>query len=340
MRIKPDLLESDLNRTLRAVYLLSGDEPLQLIEAADVIRRIAHEKGYTEREVFHVDKSFDWEVLLQAANSMSLFSEKKILDLRFSSVKLGDAGRKALSEYCERISPDNIMLLSMPKLDKRSQGLKWFKTLDQIGAIVQVWPVEGNQLIHWIVRRMQSRGLTVARDVAGLLAEKVEGNLLAAAQEIEKLSLNSPATISAADILEAAGDDAKYDVFKLIDAVLAGKYKRVTKILRGLELDGTAPSVVLWAFTREIRAMVAISHDVRQGIPLNTVFSKHRVWDNRAALVKSGLVRHKASQWLDLLNRAIKVDQMIKGLHDGNVWDELQSLGFSMSGKELLGNRA
>jgi len=339
MRIKPDFLSNDLKKSLHPVYLLTGDEPLQVIESADDIRAVARQQGFSERQVFHVDQSFDWGQLLQEANSMSLFAEKKILELRFTSTKLGDAGSKALSEYCDRLSPDNILLISMPKLDKRSQNLKWFKALDKVGVVIQVWPIEGGNLPQWIVRRMKSRGLTVGRDAAIALAEKVEGNLLAAAQEIEKLSLKAPSMISVDDILESASDDAKYDVYKLVDAAIAGKYKRVATILNGLKAGGEAPSLVLWAFTREIRAMIAMSYEVKQGTSLGQVFKNHRIWDNRASLIKAGLMRFKPDQWLALLSQSIKVDQVIKGIRNGNVWDELLDLGFSMSGKTLLGSK-
>lgn len=339
MRIKPENLSNELKKALQPVYLLTGDEPLQLIESADMLRRVARKQGFTERQVFHVEQGFDWGLLLQEANSMSLFAEKKVLELRFTSPKPGDAGSKAICEYCQRISPDNLLIVSMPKLDKRSQSAKWFKALENNGVVIQSWPIEGGQLSQWIVRRMQSRELTADRDAVSLLTEKVEGNLLAAAQEIEKLSLKAPAKITAEDILESSSDDAKYDVYKLVDAAIAGNYKRFAKILTGLKAGGEAPSLVLWAFTREIRSMVTMSHDVRQGVSLGQVLSKHHVWDNRAAVVKAGLTRFKVDQWLGLLGRAIRVDQVIKGLHNGDVWDELLDLGFSISGKEILGTR-
>ena len=339
MRIKPDFLNNDLKKTLRPVYLLTGDEPLQVIESADIIRAIARKQGFTERQVFHVDQSFDWGLLLQEANSMSLFAEKKILELRFTSPKVGAIGSKALMEYCERISPDNILIISMPKVDKQSQNAKWFKTLDNVGVIIQIWPIEGSQLSQWIVRRMQSRGLSVDQNAMSVLMDKVEGNLLAAAQEIEKLSLKSPATISVDDILESAGDDAKYDVYKLVDAAIAGKYKRVAKITNGLKAGGEAPTFVLWALTREIRSMVTMSYEVANGAAVGSVFKKYRVWDNRAALVKAGLMRFKPDQWLLMLGQSVSVDQVIKGMRKGNVWDELLDLGLSISGKNLTGNK-
>jgi len=336
MRLKPDSLSNDLKKNLRSTYLLTGDEPLQLIECADVIRAVARKQGFTERQVFHVEQGFDWGELLQEANSMSLFAEKKILELRFTSAKVGDVGSKAINEYCGRISPDNILIISMPKLDKRSQSAKWFKALDNSGGIIQTWPIEGGQLVQWIVRRMQSRGLTAGQDVASVLAGKVEGNLLAAAQEVEKLSLKAPATVNVEDVLETAGEDAKYDVYKLVDAAIAGKYKRVTKITSGLQAGGEPPTLVLWAFAREIRSMVAMSYEVAQGVSVGAVLKNNRVWDSRAALIKPGLMRFKPDQWMALLSQSIKVDQVIKGMRTGNVWDELLDLGLAMSGKTLL----
>lgn len=337
MKIRPDFLKSDLKKALRSVYLLTGDEPLQVIESGDDIRSVARKQGFTERQVFHVEQSFDWGQLLQEANSMSLFAEKKILELRFTSPKVGAVGSKTLLEYCDRISPDNILMISMPKVDKQSQNAKWFKALDKVGAIIQTWPIEGNNLSQWIVRRMQSRGLTIEQDAIRVLIDKVEGNLLAAAQEIEKLSLKAPATICVNDILESAGDDAKYDVYKLLDAAIAGKYKRVAKIVNGLKAGGEPPTFVLWAFTREIRQMVAMSFELAQGASIGLVFKNHRIWDSRASLVKPGLMRFKPDEWLAILSQSIKVDQVIKGMRKGNVWDELLDLGLSISGKSMSG---
>ena len=340
MRLKPDSINNDLKKALRPVYLLTGDEPLQVIESADVIRASARKQGFTERQVFHVDQSFDWGQLLQEANSMSLFAEKKILELRFTSPKVGAIGSKVLIEYCERLSPDNILIISMPKVDKPSQNAKWFKALDNVGAIIQTWSIDGAQLSQWIIRRMEGRGLSVEQNAVTILMDKVEGNLLAAAQEIEKLSLKSPATISVDDILESAGDDAKYDVYKLVDAAIAGKYKRVAKITNGLKAGGEPPTFVLWAFTREIRSMIAMSYELNQGSAIGFVFKKHRIWDNRSTLIKAGLMRFKPDQWLSLLDQTIMIDQVIKGMRMGNVWDELLDLGLTMSGKKLLGSNS
>jgi len=340
MRLKPETLIHDLKKKLRAVYLLSGDEPLQLMETADSIRSVARVAGFTERQVFHVDRSFDWGQLLLEANSLSLFAEKKILELRLTSAKPGDIGSKTLAEYCQRLSDDNILIISMPKIDKRSQSTKWFKALDQAGAVIQVWPVESSQLPRWIHQRMQSKGLSVSKDAAALLAEKVEGNLLAAAQEVEKLSLKAPATINIEDILAEASDEAKYDVFKLVDAAISGKHERVAKILFGLKASGEVPSMVLWALTREVRTLISISYEIEKGAPISQAFRNNQIWDSRASVVQMAIKRYTHKQWLALLSQAIKVDHTIKGMQKGNVWDELLDLGFSISGSNILNKHA
>lgn len=336
MRIKTDFLENDLKKGLKPIYLITGDEPLQQMEACDVIRQAARKQGFTEREVFHVERGFDWGELFLSANSMSLFAEKKILELRFNSAKPGDVGSKALCEYCQNMNPDNILLISMPKVDPAGQRSKWFKQLDQSGAIIQIWPIEINQLPGWIANRMQSQNLTPSREAVMLLAEKVEGNMLAAAQEVDKLAINAPANIGVEDIIAAVEDAAKFDVFKLVDAILMAKMKRTARIMQGLKATGEEPVYVLWALTREIRNMTSMAYAKQQGEAIGLVFKKHGVWDKRIPIVKAALFRLNEKQWSLLLQQVIKVDQVIKGVKKGNPWDELLDLSFAMSGKKLL----
>ncbi len=336
MRIKYDVLESDLKKGLKPLYLVSGDEPLQQMEACDMIRQVARKQGFTEREVFHVERGFDWGQLFLSANSMSLFAEKKILELRFNSAKPGDVGGKAFAEYCQNMNTDNILIITMPKIDAAGQRSKWFKLLDQSGAIMQLWPVEPNQLPSWIANRMRNKGLTPSREAVLLLAEKVEGNMLAAAQEIEKLAINAPANISAEDIIEAVEDAAKFDVFKLVDAILMAKLKRTTRIMQGLKATGEEPVYVLWALTREIRTMTSMAYAQQKGDAIGVVLKKHGVWDKRASLVKAGLQRLNEKQWSALLQEVMQVDLVIKGVKKGSPWDALLDLSFAMTGKKFL----
>jgi len=336
MRIKYDYLENELKKGLKPAYLVTGDEPLQQMEACDAIRRVARTQGFTEREVFHVERGFDWGQLFLSANSMSLFAEKKILELRFNSAKPGDAGSKGLIEYCQNMNEDKLLIITMPKIDGAGQRSKWFKQLDQSAAIMQLWPLEINQLPGWISNRMRSKSLRPSRDAVLLLAEKVEGNMLAAAQEIDKLAINAPAEVGVEDIMDAVEDAAKFDVFKLVDAILMAEMKRTTRIILGLKAAGEEPIYVLWALTREIRSMTSMAFARQKGEVIGSVLKKHGVWDKRAALVKNALFRLNEKQWSLLLQRVLIVDQVIKGVKKGNAWDELLDLSFAMTGKTLL----
>lgn len=336
MRIKFDYLQNDLKKGLKPVYLVSGDEPLQQMEACDAIRRMARKQGFTEREVFHVERGFDWGLVFQSANSLSLFAEKKILELRFNSAKPGDTGSKALCEYCQHLNADTLLIITMPKIDAAGQRSKWFKQLDQVGVLIQIWPVEINQLSGWIANRMRQRQLKPSPEAVKLLAEKVEGNLLAAAQEIDKLAINAPATVDIDDILQAVDDAAKFDVFKLVDAILQANFSRIMHILHGLKATGEEPIYILWALTREIRNMTSMAYAKNQGEALGVVFKKHGVWDKRVPMVKAALARFNEKQWAGFLQQAVKVDQVIKGVKAGNIWDELLDLSLAMSNKKVI----
>lgn len=335
MKLYFDNLLKEIKQSLRPVYLLSGDEPLQLLEAADTIRAKARADGFQERSVFHVERGFDWGNLFMASNTLSLFSEKKLIELRFNSCKVDEKGSKALIEYCETLSTDNVLMITMPKLDSNAQRSQWYKHIDKVAAVVQVWPIEIGQLPQWIVGRLKKKNKTISSEAASSLAEKVEGNMLAAAQEIEKLALSDAAKIEIEDILEVSSDDAKYDVYKLVDAILLGKVKRVNQIVQGLKASGEEPTVVLWALAREIRNLSHMLHERRHGVAAAAIFKKYRVWDKRIPIVKAGLARFGANQWSLFLKRALKVDAVIKGAETGNAWDELTSLSLSMAGTNV-----
>lgn len=321
---------------LRPVYLLAGDEPLQLMEAGDMISAAAKKAGYVEREVHHVERSFDWGELYQAANAMSLFAEKKLIDLRFTSCKPGDKGSKALIEYCNNLSDSNILILRMPKLEKAVQNSKWCKTIDQVGGIIQIWPVDVDKLPGWIQQRAKAKGLTFSAEAVRLLTEKVEGNLLAAAQEIEKLALNENKQVGVEDLMETVADAARFDVFKLTDSILGGKPVRTAKILAGLKASGEEPILILWALSNEIRTLIRVSGKLGTGKSLPAIFKEERIWDSRQALVKTALQRLRGPLLSDCLRQAMTIDRMIKGMASGNVWDRLMDLSLTMSGKEIV----
>ncbi len=335
MKLYPDKLNAHLKGDLLPIYFFSGDEPLQLGEAADAVRRVAREQGYTEREVMHAERGFDWNELSAASNAMSLFAERRVIDLRLPSGKPGKDGGAALVEYAERPPDDTVLLISSSKVDKRSQSAKWYKALDKVGATLQVWPVEANDMPKWLDQRLRSRGLQPERDAARLIAERVEGNLLAAAQEVDKLLLlNGEGQLSTEQVEAAVADSARFDVFGLVDAALVGDVSRLTRMLDGLRGEGVEPILVLWALTREIRSLADMAAQVEGGKGIDGALS--RVWGKRKGPVKAGLQRHNRVRWQQMLRRAARLDRVIKGAAVGNAWDELLQLSLMMAGVRLF----
>ena len=335
MKIFPDKLEAHLKKGLLPIYFFSGDEPLQMGEAADAVRRHAREQGYTEREVIHADKNFDWNELLMASNSMSLFAEKRVIDLRLPSGKPGKDGGAALQEYAARPPEDTVLLISSGKVDKRSQSAKWYTALDKVGVTLQVWPVEAPDMPRWLDQRLRSRGLQPEPDAARIIAERVEGNLLAAAQEVDKLVLLIGSGPLSAEQAEAAvADSARFDVFGLVDAALEGDAPRSTRMLDGLRGEGVEPILVLWALTRELRSLAEMAAKIEGGKGLDGVLGQ--VWGKRKGPVKAGLQRHNKARWQQMLRRAARLDRVIKGAAAGNAWDELLQLTLLMAGVPLF----
>lgn len=333
MRLRFDQLASHLQQGLKPLYVLSGDEPLQLMEAADAIRARAREQGFGEREVLHVEAGFDWNSLAAASGSLSLFAEQRLLELRLPSGKPGKEGGAALTEYAANPPPDTVLLILSGKIDSASQKSKWFKALEAAGVILQVWPVEPAALPGWVMGRMRSRGLEPTAEAAQLLAERVEGNLLAAAQEVEKLRLlYGSGTIDVAQVEEGVADSARYDIFELVDTALLGEAARTARVIEGLRAEGVEPILVLWALLREIRALAQMAEALAQGQSIESVLGQHRVWDKRKGAVRAGLKRHNEKRWLLLLRRAGRIDRMIKGAEPGNQWDELLQLALLMAG--------
>ena len=337
MKLYFDQLEKHLQSPLAPVYLVSGDEPFQKDQASMAIRKHAVAQGFSEREVHHVDKNFDWDQLTASAGTLSLFAEKKLIDLRMSSGKFGDAGRKILVAYCEQPPEDTVLLISMGKMEKAQFNTKWFKTVDKVAAVLQVWPVEAAQMPGWINTRMQYRGMQPSAEAATLLADRLEGNLLAADQELEKLRLLcGEGEVDAEQVAAAVTDSARFDVFALVDAALSGDSHRIVRIFQGLRGEGVEPTLVLWALSREIRAMANMAWSLAQGTGLNQVLSQNRVWDKRKASVTAGLKRHTSRRWQGFLYQAAEVERVIKGRATGAIWDELVQLSLKVAGINLI----
>ena len=344
MKLRPDQLVTHLKRQLAPVYIVSGDEPLQVSECADQIRKKAREQGYTERTVYHADNSFDWREFMETANSLSLFSDKKIIELRMPNGKPGDTGRKALMEYMAAPSPDNLLLLITDRLEGQTQKSKWFKVLDQAGVFIPVWPVEPDKLPGWIARRLRADGFEATPEALMLLAERVEGNLLAASQEVEKLKLLvKDRKIDEDAVRETVSDSARYDVFHLADAALNGNIKSCMRILGVLKGEGVEPPVVLWALAREIRLLSHISRQLSKGLNLEVALSQSAkvigfspyLLKRRQALIRKAIDRHSEKSFRSMLMLAGQVDLEIKGIERSDPWNNLRTLSLTLAGAPL-----
>jgi len=239
MKIPFQQLSSQLSKPLSPIYFVTGDEPFQLDEACRMIREAAQQQGFSERQIFHVDRSFDWSALAAEGNNLSLFSEKKLIELRIPNAKPGREGTKALQEYSESLPDDTILLISAGKLEAAQTKSKWLKSLDQAGVLLQIWPVEISRLPQWIQQRLNLRGLSAEPEAIKILADRIEGNLLAADQEFEKLLLlYGEGKLSTEQIQSAVSDSARYDIFSFADACLSGDPERVAKLIFGLKAEG------------------------------------------------------------------------------------------------------
>lgn len=337
MNIKPEQLKAQLKRGLSRVYFLSGDEPLQAAECADAVRAAARDQGFDDRELMHVEPGFDWGALYDAASAMSLFAQRRIIELRLKNYSLGDAGSKAIMAYLDAAPEDNILLITGPKLDGKAKRLAWYKRLEKEAACIQVWPIEAKNLTGWISHRVKSKGMNISPGAARLLAERVEGNLLAASQDIEKLALLYPDQNWDEElVLDAVADSAKYDVFGLVESALLGDRQRYAHVLEHLRASGTEPILVIWALGEELRKMHDMSLARAAGQAPDQIMRNARVWGSRQGAVRAALDRFRPMQWLRMLRHAAQIDRMIKGQQAGNSWDELLKLGLAMAGYELL----
>ena len=324
MKVRPDQLPQQLAKGLQSIYFISGDEPLQVMEAADAVRAAARQQGFSEREVMDVDNSFDWNLLLDAGNSMSLFAEQRILELRMPTGKPGKQGSQALLEYAERPADDAVLIITSGKLEGSAKNTKWFKTLDQAGMVIQCWPVVPHELPRWIERRLAVKGMQADADAITLIVERIEGNLLAASQEVDKLFLLYGASrISLEQVTAAVADSARYSIYDLVDSALQGDLSRTSRIVGGLKSEGIEPVLALWALSREVRMLTGIAES---NMSQDAAMAKARVWDNRKALVRKALSRHGVNRWHSFLKRCARIDKVIKGIEPGRAWDELLSL--------------
>jgi DNA polymerase III subunit delta len=321
MQIRLDQLDAHLKKGLRPLYTLWGDEPLLAQEAADAIRAAARAVGHTERQVHTVSGAhFNWSGLIGASQAMSLFSDKQLIEIRIPSGKPGKEGSEALQRYCESLSDDVITVIHLPRLDRQQQQSAWFAALDTSGVAVRIDPIERKALPQWIAQRLAAQGQRVQGGDAGqqtlaFFADRVEGNLLAAHQEIQKLALLYPAGELGFEQIEAAVlNVARYDVFKLGEAVLAGQVGRALRMLDGLQAEGEAPVLVHWTLAEDIRAMRRVKDAVAGGRPLPMALREARVWGAKERLFERAVPLFTDNALAQLLHAAQVCDGLVKGL--------------------------
>jgi len=327
MKLRPEQLGAHLQGQLAAIYLVSGDEPLQQQEACDAILQQAKQQGFTERQRIDVDAKFDWQQLSAAANSRSLFSNQTLIDLNLGNKKPGSAGSKAFIHYTQHLPKDKILLIRSQKLDGSAQKSKWYQALDKAGVTIQVWPINPQQMPGWLKQQAQQFNLTIETNALQSLAEYSEGNLLSAKQTLEKLSLvYANEKINLEMMRNNISQASHYDVFDLMDACLQGDVKRVVTIAHQLKQEGLATAIINWAIARELRLMISMQQLMRQGQNFMSACKQQRIWQQRQAMVKAALNRHNLQQWQRLLQQAAKLDRLIKGAETGNVWDNITNL--------------
>lgn len=318
MKLTAETLPAQLRQRLLPAYLISGDEPLRLGEAADAVRAAARAAGFGEREVAFIERAGDWDAVRASAANRSLFGARRVLDLRLASARLGSAGGAVVRELLAHEDRDTLLLLSAPRLDRDAQAADWVRALESRGGWVQIWPVARERLGAWL--RARARALQLDADEGALeaLAVRTEGNLLAADQELRRLALDARGTVDAAAVLEGSGDNARFDVFKLGETVLAATTPRALRMLEALRAEGTEPTLVLWALLRSLREL----WQARAGAAPAGAGG----WQRHTAALEKARGRIPRLCFARLAQRAQRADRVIKGRLAGNPWDELALL--------------
>jgi DNA polymerase-3 subunit delta len=333
VQLRAEQLEAALARSLAHIYTVHGDEPLLALEAADAVRAAARRQGFTDREVFEPGRSFDWSELEHSLASLSLFGGRKIVELGLATGKPGAQGGAAIERYCERPSPDILLLISLPRLDRASQSSAWFGALARAGVLVDIWPLERSRLPAWIAERLGRQRQRAGREALEFLADRVEGNLLAAHQEVQKLALLAPeGELDLAVVREAVANVARYDAYAASEAMLAGDNARYVRIIDGLKSEGEAATLVLWTLSEELFSLARIQAGTSGGRALDDLLRENRVWGPRQRPMKAAAARVKPAAVQRALAHAAGIDRAVKGVGPGEPWDEFLKLPRTLEG--------
>jgi DNA polymerase-3 subunit delta len=322
---------------LKPVYLIAGEEHLLALEAADAVRARARALGYGEREVLDVEANFDWDALARAGASLSLFAARRLIDLRLPSGRPGKDGAEAIGAYCAAPPPDTVLLITATQWSREQEKTAWVASVERVGAYAPAWPMTREELPDWIAARMAARGLRADRAAVEALAARVEGNSLAAAQEIDKLALlTGGAPIDADTLEELVADSARFDVFKLTDAALAGDAARALRVLDGLRAEGEAVPALMGMVLYQLQLLARLAAADQPA----AVFRAERIWPAREAVYRKALARAERTHWETCLLQAARIDRISKGRGTGDAWRELERLLLAMARPGVLGLRA
>ncbi len=341
MNLKLEALDAHLAKKLGPLYVVHGDEHLLAIEASDRIRTAARAAGYAERDLLEVDRFFHWNRLAESGQSLSLFGENKLIEVRIPGGKPGREGSLALQVHAKRTSKaaDTITLITLPGLRGEARSSAWFTALSAAGVAIEAPLVDRTRLPNWIAEHLAAQGQGADREALAFIVDRVEGNLLAAHQEVQKLALLHPrGKLAFDDVRDAVLDVARFDVFKLGEAMLAGDAPRVARMVEGLKGEGESPVLVHWAMTEEVRALLRAKLAVATGQSLGGLLRQLRVWGARERLFEPALKRLSLATLRDALNRAAEIERIVKGVPSmhgpamGDAWTELSRLGTTIAG--------
>jgi DNA polymerase III subunit delta len=313
MKVRADQLPAQLKKGIAPIYIISGDEVLLCQEAADSIRKAAQQHNIDERLRFVADAQFDWQDVINENQSLSLFSMRRMFDIQID--KMGEKHSKALAQLGQSLSEDNIILLTLPKIDARTQKAKWFTQLESQGVFVQIWPIDANRLPAWVQQRAQALDLSLTRDAASMICERGEGNLLALSQELEKLALvhGQGVQIDAEKVAESVADSSRYSIYDLSDRLLMGKTKDAMHCLHQLLGEGVESSIILWLFNREIQTLSNLLQSM-QSSSFKQACQSEKIWDKRVPFYESAMSRHNKVTLPYMQNYLALIDKSIKGL--------------------------
>lgn len=326
MKISSEQLSAHIKKQVLPVYLIAGDEPLIVQESASQVRDFLESSGYEERISYQVDSTFDWSQIEESSQNLSLFSEKKIIELNIGSGKLGQSGAKKLNQLLEIENDDICWLLTGNKLEAAQQNSAWCKVIVKKGLYAQVWPIQGQRLPAWIRQRISTYQLNLAPEAIALIAELTEGNLLASQQAIDLLVMifKPGQRVGVDDIKAVLADDTRFNIFELVDQLLNFEAAKASHIIKRLKQEdkGSVP-LLIWALTRELRSLIQMSELQAKGQSVEQVMNAFKVWPKRKPLIKKALTQRSLAHWHRLLSQLADVDCMAKGAKPGDAWQAL-----------------